>query len=101
MIKDRQELENNNSYEENHDWRKLLATSEGRILEIGLIIALLFITVLGVGYIYYQEKAHVFIGMSATNVLFGRAAGISFGYSFEISNVLVICTNRLFRILSG
>ena len=93
MIKDRQELESNNSYEENHDWRKLLATSEGRILEIGLIIALLFITVLGVGYIYYQEKAHVFIGMSATNILFGRAAGISFGYSFAISNVLVICTN--------
>lgn len=93
MIKDRQELENITSCEENHDWRKLLATSEGRILEIGLIIALFFITVLGVGYIYYQEKAHVFIGMSATNILFGRAAGISFGYSFEISNILVICTN--------
>ncbi|KHE90650.1 MAG: small multi-drug export protein [Candidatus Scalindua rubra] len=93
MIKDRQGLESENPYEENHDWRKLLATSEGLILEIGLIIALLFITVLGVGYIYYQEKAHVFIGMSATNILFGRAAGISFGYSFDISNVLVICTN--------
>ncbi len=93
MIKDRQELENITTPEENHDWRKLLATSEGRILEIGLITTLFFIIVLGVGYIYYQEKAHVFIGMSATNVLFGRAAGISFGYSFEISNVLVICTN--------
>jgi uncharacterized membrane protein len=93
MIKDRQELESNASREENHDWRKLLATSEGHILEIGLIMALLFISMLGVGYIYYQEKAHVFIGMSATNILFGRAAGISFGYSFEISNVLVICTN--------
>jgi uncharacterized membrane protein len=93
MIKNRQELENITSSEENHDWKKLLATSEGRILEIGLITTLFFIIVLGVGYIYYQEKAHVFIGMSATNILFGRAAGISFGYSFEISNVLVICTN--------
>jgi len=93
MLKYRKELENITSSDENHDWRKLLATSEGHILEIGLITTLFFIIVLGVGYIYYQEKAHVFIGMSATNILFGRAAGISFGYSFEISNVLVICTN--------
>ncbi len=93
MIKHRKEMENITSYEEDHIWRKLLATPEGRILEIGLIMSLLFITVLGVGYIYYPEKAHVFTGMSATNILFGRAAGISFGYSFELSNVLVICTN--------
>ncbi len=93
MVKDDKELESITSCEEKHIWKELLATPEGRILEIGLIIALLFITVLGLGYIYYQEKAHVFIGMSATNILFGRAAGISFGYSFGLSNVLVICTN--------
>jgi len=93
MIKYRKELENIASCEENHIWRKLLATPEGRILQIGLITALLFITVLGLGYLRFPEKAHVFIGMSATNILFGRAAGISFGYSFELGNVLVIVTN--------
>jgi len=93
MVKDDKELENINSFKENHDWKELLATPEGRILEIGLIMALLFITVLGVGYLRFEEKAHVFLGMSATNILFGRAAGISFGYSFELGNVLVIIIN--------
>ncbi len=93
MVKDDKELESINSFEENHDWKELLATPEGRILEIGLIMALLFITVLGVGYLRFEEKAHIFLGMSATNILFGRAAGISFGYSFELGNVLVIIIN--------
>ncbi len=99
MIKDRQELESNTSCEEKHIWKELLATPEGHILEIGLIIALLFITALGVGYLRFPEKAHVFIGMSATNILFGRAAGISFGYSFGLSNVLVICTNIIIETI--
>ena len=93
MVKDDKELENINSFKENHGWKELLATPEGRILEIGLIMALLFITVLGVGYLRFEEKAHIFLGMSATNILFGRAAGISFGYSFELGNVLVIIIN--------
>ena len=75
MVKDDKESENSTSSEENHIWKKLLTTPEGRILEIGLIMALLFISVLGLGYLHFQEKSHVFIGMSATNVLFGRAAG--------------------------
>lgn len=74
-------------------WKKLLATEEGHILEIGLIMALLSIILLGFGYLRFPEKAHVFIGMSATNILFGRAAGISFGFAFELSNVFVITTN--------
>jgi uncharacterized membrane protein len=99
MIKHRKKLENITPHEEDHIWRRLLATPEGHILEVGLILVLLLITVLGLGYIYYPEKAHVFIGMSATNILFGRAAGISFGYSFELSNVLVICTNIIIETI--
>jgi uncharacterized membrane protein len=99
MRKYRKELRNITSCEENQDWRELLATPEGYILQIGLIMALLFITVLGLGYIYYPEKAHVFTGMSATNILFGRAAGISFGYSFELGNVLVIITNIIIETI--
>ena len=99
MVKDDKELESITSCEENHIWRKLLTTPEGHILEIGLIMALLFITALGVGYLRFPEKAHVFMGMSATNILFGRAAGISFGYSFELSNVLVICANIIIETI--
>jgi len=99
MRKYRKKLKNITSREENQDWRELLATPEGYILQIGLIMALFFTTLLGVGYIYYPEKAHVFTGMSATNILFGRAAGISFGYSFELSNVLVICTNIIIETI--
>jgi uncharacterized membrane protein len=99
MVKDDKELEGSTSCEEKHIWKKLLATPEGRILEAGLIMALLFITVLGLGYLRFQEKAQVFIGMSATNILFGRAAGISFGYSFDLGNVLVIITNIIIETI--
>jgi len=99
MRKYRKELENTTSREEIQDWRELLATPEGYILQIGLIMSLFFITLLGLGYIYYPEKAHVFTGMSATNILFGRAAGISFGYSFELGNVLVIITNIIIETI--
>ena len=99
MRKYRKELENTTSREEIQDWRELLATPEGYILQIGLIMALFFTTLLGLGYIYYPEKAHVFTGMSATNILFGRAAGISFGYSFELGNVLVIITNIIIETI--
>ena len=74
MVEDDKELESITSYEENHIWRRLLATQEGHILEIGLITVLLVITALGVGYLRFPEKAHIFTGMSATNILFGRAA---------------------------
>ncbi len=99
MIKHRKKLENITSYEEDHIWRKLLVTPEGRILQIGLIMTLLFITVLGLGYLRFPEKAHIFFGMSATNILFGRAAGISFGYSFDLGNVLVIITNIIIETI--
>ena len=99
MRKYRKKLENVTSCEENQDWRELLATPEGYILQIGLIMSLFFTTLLGLGYIYYPEKAHVFTGMSATNILFGRAAGISFGYSFELGNILVIITNIIIETI--
>ncbi len=99
MAKYHQELENCNSHEEKYIWKKLLSTPEGHILEIGLIMTLLSAIVLGLGYLRFPEKAHVFVGMSATNILFGRAAGISFGYSFELSNELVILTNILIETI--
>jgi len=99
MRKYRKKLKDIISCEENQDWRELLATPEGYILQIGLIMSLFFTTLLGVGYIYYPERAHVFTGMSATNILFGRAAGISFGYSFELGNVLVIITNIIIETI--
>ncbi len=99
MIKYHQDLESSNSNEEKHIWKRLLTTPEGHIFETGLVMALLFITVLGFGYLRFPEKTHVFIGMSATNILFGRAAGISFGYSFELGIVLVIITNILIETI--
>ncbi len=93
------ELNKSTSSEERQIWKQLLATPEGHILEIGLIMALLSITVLGFGYLRFPEKAHVFIGMSTTNILFGRAAGISFGFAFELHNLFVILTNILIETI--
>ncbi|MCP5006841.1 MAG: small multi-drug export protein [Planctomycetes bacterium] len=92
-------LKNNTPCEDKRIWKKLLATPEGHILEIGLIMALLSVTVLGYGYLRLPEKAHVFMGMSTTNILFGRAAGISFGFAFGLGNILVITTNIIIETI--
>ena len=99
MTKYYQELKNDNSPEDKYILKKLLSTPEGHILEIGLILTLLSIIALGLGYLRFPEKANVLLGMSATNILFGRAAGISFGYSFALGNVLVILANILIETI--
>ncbi len=74
-------------------WKRLLGTPEGHILEIGLIMALLYITLLCLCYLRIPDRAHLYLGMSATNVVFGRAAGISFGYTFGLDHIIVITIN--------
>jgi len=82
-----------------YTWKELLGTPEGRILEIGMIMALLSITLLCICYLRIPERAHLYLGMSGTNVVFGRAAGISFGYTFGLDHIIVITINILIETI--
>ena len=68
----------------------LLKSSEGRLLLAGVSTAVLFTIWLGVKLFLSPQDSQVYIGMTATHVLFGRAAGIAFGYSLGMEDRIVI-----------
>lgn len=70
-----------------------IATPEGQILFAGFIVALLYIAWIGFSYFSSIEEFQVLVGMTATHVLFGRAAGMSFGYSLGFGHGIVFTAN--------
>lgn len=69
------------------------STPEGRILLLGLALSLLYAIFLFASYFISPQNFQVFIGMTATNILFGRAAGMSFGYALDFGHLIVFPVN--------
>ncbi len=71
----------------------LLTTSEGRVLLIGVGLALAYTAWLAVKLLVSPERSQVLIGITATAIIFGRAAGLAFGYSIGMGHgtVITIC----------
>lgn len=68
----------------------LLSSSEGRLLLAGVALAFIYTFWLGVRLLFSPEQSQVLIGMTATQILFGRAAGMAFGYSLGLRHGTVI-----------
>ena len=68
----------------------LLATSEGKILVAGVALTLLYTAWIGVKFIFDPEKAQLISATTAFIILFGRAAGLAFGYSLLLGKTTVI-----------
>ena len=79
-----------NSQEPNQFKATLLTSPEGRILLIGVTLAFAYIFWLGVKLLLSPEEFQVLIGMTAMDVMFGRAAAMAFGYSLCIGHAKVI-----------
>ncbi len=73
--------------------RTLLTSSEGRLLLFGVALAFMYTFWLAVKLLFSPEESQVLIGMTATEIMFGRAAGMAFGYSLGLghSTVIPIC----------
>ena len=71
----------------------LLTSSEGRLLLFGVALAFMYTFLLAVKLLFSPEDSQVLIGMTATAIMFGRAAGMAFGYSLGLghSTVIPIC----------
>ncbi len=67
----------------------LWASAEGRVLLLG--VALSFVYTLWLGYKLLRSPAEfqILVGMTATAVVFGRAAGMAFGYSVGLGPIAV------------
>ena len=68
----------------------LLASSEGRLLLMGVALALIYACWLAVKLVFSPGQSHVLTGMTATGIVFGRAACMAFGYSAGLGHGTVI-----------
>ena len=68
----------------------LLASPEGRTLLIGVALAFAYIFWLGVKLLLSPDEFQVLIGMTAMDIMFGRAAAMAFGYSLNLKHAKVI-----------
>ncbi len=69
---------------------ELLKTPEGQLLTAGTILAFGYLFWLVLMLIFSTDQAQVLVGMTATEILFGRAAAMAFGYSLGLSGSMVI-----------
>lgn len=68
----------------------LLASSEGCLLLIGIALAFIYTFWLGLKLLLSPDESQVLIGMTATELLFGRAAAMAFGYTLGLGHKTVI-----------
>lgn len=68
----------------------LLTSSEGRLLLLGVALAFTYTFWLGIKLLFSPEESQLLIGMTATELFFGRAAAMAFGYTLGLGHRTVI-----------
>ena len=74
----------------NHSRAALLAGPEGCILLLGVALTVAFLLWLAVEFVLSPEQSQILTGTTATAAVFGRAAGLAFGYAMGLSHRIVI-----------
>ena len=91
MEEKKEQSANDKNLEQSNQFKEtLLASPEGRILLIGVALAFIYTLWLGIKLITSPEESQILFGMTATDILFGRAAAMAFGYSLELGHAMVI-----------
>jgi uncharacterized membrane protein len=82
-----------NSQQKNQLKATLLTSSEGRLLLIGVALAFIYTFWLGIKLLFSPEDAQIIVGITTTEIMFGRATAMAFGYSLGLrhSTVIPIC----------
>ncbi len=78
---------------------KFLLSQEGKIFSFGVLLFLAYLGGIIVTYLFSQSDANHLIVMTVTNFLFGRAAGISYGFSVEFSDFVIIIVNIIIELI--
>lgn len=74
----------------NHSFLK---HDEGKILLLGLTLLSLFFIFLFLSSIFTPELTHPLLGITATNIIFGRMAGLSIGIASQMDITLLVAFN--------
>jgi uncharacterized membrane protein len=83
-------LKETNSNQKTHIKETLLTGTEGRILLTGVALTFLYTLWLVNKFIKYPEESQILIGMTAVNIMFGRATAMVLGYSEGLGHAKVI-----------
>ena len=68
----------------------LLSGPEGRLLLAAVALAFVYTVWLAVMVLRSPEESQILIGMTATTLVFGRAAGLAYGYSVGLGHAIVL-----------
>ncbi len=79
--------------------RNLLSSQEGKILLLGIMLFILYLMGIAVVYLFSINDANNLVAMSVTNFFFGRAAGISYGFTVEFSDRVIILMNMIIEFI--
>ena len=74
-------------------WRQLFKTTEGRILLLGIAVALVGLMVMGLVTFWSLQTSSMIGAMTISNIIFGRAVSMSIGYAGAYGHALVIPVN--------
>lgn len=79
--------------------KELILSQEGKIFIAGILLFILFLVIIVVSYLFSADEANRLMAMSVTNFFFGRAAGISYGYTVEFSDRIIILMNMMIEFI--
>lgn len=79
--------------------QELISSQEGKIFITGILMFIAFLIIVAVVYIFSVDDANNLMVMSVTNFFFGRAAGISYGYTVEFSDRVIILMNMMIEFI--
>ena len=74
-------------------WRRLLATTEGRLLAVGLAMALGISAAVGIGLMLAPADTLRYAAVVGLNLVIGRAAGMSYGIASDLGMFEVVVCN--------
>lgn len=77
----------------------LFASTEGRILGVGLALTGLMLLAFGIGWHLYPDRILPYAIMTGLNLIIGREAGMSFGYASGLGHAQVAPLNILIETI--
>jgi len=79
---------------------RFVSSQEGKIFAIGILMLLTYIFSVASVYLFSTRDGNSLVVMSFTNLFFGRAAGISYGYTVNFSDMVIIVFNIAIELIT-
>lgn len=82
------------------NFKEFISSQVGRIFITGILLLILYLGAIGGIYLYSSEDAYSLLVMTFSNLFFGRAAGISFGFTAGFSDTTIMLINMFIEFLT-